>query len=50
MGAALNVLAPGEAEVSDPSLPYDHIGYGTPLPFTSRPKEVVWVEVFRINR
>ena len=32
MGAALNMLAPREAEVSDASLPYDHIGYGTPLP------------------
>jgi len=34
MGAAtLNMLAPGEAEVSDASLPYDRVGYGTPLPF-----------------
>jgi len=32
MGAALNMLAPGEAEVSDALLPYDLIGDGTPLP------------------
>jgi len=32
MGAALNMLAPREVEVSDASLPYNHIGYGTPLP------------------
>jgi len=33
MGAALNMLAPREAEVSDASFLYDLIGYGTPLPF-----------------
>jgi len=30
MGAALNMLDPGEAEVSDALLPYDHLGYGIP--------------------
>jgi len=33
MGAAINMLVPRETEVSDASLPYDQIGYGTPLPF-----------------
>jgi len=33
MGTALNMLAPGEADVSDALLPYDHIDYGTYLHF-----------------
>jgi len=34
MGAALNMLAAGEAEVSDASLPNDCIGYGISFTFT----------------